>query len=187
MKSVARWPWDASLIEMVHSYCACERWGCLTKTFFMLIYIETNQRASHLLLNSNWLLCKRSIYLYEGCRVAWSIASKWRALVPFILVIPTTRPPTKIKKCNIYKCMNIYIIIYHYEYIYYKRNILPLPQNISHIMIIFKRSKMKQVDKFWNELISWWVWNTWDHRWAKFRVIFTCLFHCFLFQITLQT
>ena len=139
---------------MVHSYCGCERWGGLTKTFLMLIYIETNQRASHFLLNSNWLLCERSIYLYEGCRVAWSIASKWRALVPFILVISTTRPPTKIKKCNIYKCMNIYIIICHYEYIYYKRNILPLPQNISHIMIIFKRSKMKQADKFWDELIS---------------------------------
>ena len=34
--------------------------------------------------------------LYGGCRVPWSIASKWMALVPFILVIPATRAATQL-------------------------------------------------------------------------------------------
>ena len=92
----------ACLEEIVHSR-GSERWGGgLTKT----IYNETNHTgASHL-----WK-AKDEYDLYEGCRVPWSIASKWRALVPFILVMPATRTATKNKEIHIY----VHVLLNHYK------------------------------------------------------------------------
>ena len=106
------------------------------------------QATSHL-----WkaIVCfgKEQYDLYEGCRVPRSIASKWRALVPFILVIPATRPATKIKKYTwIEVCIYIIMPLKYCTNIFYKWMCLHLSLNVCVANKHF--------------------WNNWDHPWAIF-------------------